>query len=204
MQYDNTLDDVVIPTHPCPPARCSQEQWDEEAAELEHIRGSFSSVAVAAADARCAWRNDPHGRYGGALAVRNLAQRGVPWSEIAAIIEDRIENVARVFCKADANVQAFIKAEQWLRTNGCPSYGKVAEATGLDKYQVFRLCERLGIKSDVVRKGPANEALIAEIKRLWEGTRQPSRMIAAQVGMSHSTVRKIIQRRGFKRGAVTT
>jgi DNA invertase Pin-like site-specific DNA recombinase len=196
------LDGVEIPQRPCPPARCSVEQWEAEAAGLDHMKGDWNEHAVEIADARCAWQNGRQGRFGGHAEAHRLAGLGLDFDAIARVLRASIQDVARQFCKADADVQAFIEAERILRTEGCPSQAEIAGRTGLSRTQVQVLCTQLGIKSEQTASMEAGggRTISAEqyerIRELKEaGT--SSRRIGAIVGVKPATVRRICTRKGW-------
>lgn len=200
-----TLDDVKIPTTPCPPARCSAEQWEEEMAELDHMRGDWSSIAVTAAEARCEYTCDSEGRYGGYDAVHRLVLKGASFDEIARIVGDTVENIVRLFCQADDDVQAFRKAEHILRTDGCPSQAEVARLSGLSRNQLSLLCSKLGIQSAQTASMQAGGGrtippeVYAKVKELREAGKSASQ-IGAIVGIKANTVTRICTRRGWVKG----
>lgn len=203
-----SLDDVVIPSTPCPPARCSVEQWEAEAAGLDYMKGDWSELAVEAAEARCEYQHDRRGRYAGYEQVHALAMKGVAFGQIARIVRDSVENVARLFCQADSDVPKFIKAEQILRTEGCPSQAEVARRSDLTRNQIQLLCGQLGIRSDYhgdMAQGGGRVITAeqyAEIKRLREQGASAAQ-IGRAVGIKANTATRICTRNGWVKGEVS-
>jgi DNA-binding CsgD family transcriptional regulator len=199
------LDDVVIPNHPCPPARCSAEQWEAEAAQLEHVRGAWSTIAVEAAEARTEYLLAENGRYAGYEAVHSLARAGASFADIARIVGDTVENVVRLFCQADEDVKAFRQAEQILRQEGCRSQAEVARRTGLSRNQLHVLCAQLGIKSMQTASMEAgggrtiSPERYAKIRTLREAGKSAAQ-IAAIVGVKPNTATRICTRNGWVKG----
>lgn len=201
-----SLDDVVIPQHPCPPARCTLEEWEAEAAQLEHLKGGWIALAVEAADARCRFNLEHgNGRYGGAQAVHDLARKGARFDEIARLVGTTIPTVARMFAQADRDVSKFLAAEELVRTQPVESYEALAQAAGLTVDQAMHFCEALGVQSEVVKRVKAGGGLkvtaeqIAKIKELREAGRSYSQ-IGRVVGLKDNTVTRICLRKGFTKG----
>jgi hypothetical protein len=214
VQYDDDLSDVVIPTTPCPPARGTVEEWEAEMASLDHVRGDYDPLAplVAAARADFTWgREQGTNRYGGADAVRRLAQAGASFERIAGYLDCTVEEIAARFTRFPEEAPKFAAAEGHLRalegelSHGL--FGKIAEATGLSFDQVKHFARNLGLTPRATQQieagggskyGPEVYDLIRKM-RVDEG--KSFGQIAKRLNMNRNTIGVICGRRGWKPAA---
>jgi hypothetical protein len=211
VQYDDDLSDVVIPTTPCPPARGTVEEWEAEMASLDHVRGDYDPLAplVAAAKADFTWgQEEGTNRYGGADAVRRLAQAGASFERIAGYLDCTVEDIAFRFTRIKDEAPKFALAEAALRAfeDGLrhDHFEAIAERTGLSLDQVKHLAQNLGLKTQAAQQleagggrkyGPEVYDLIRKM-RVDEG--KSFGQIGKRLNMNRNTIGVICGRRGWK------
>ena len=201
---EDFLADVVIPAHPCPPARHTLDEWEREAAGLDHLQLAIRERRQL--DARQAWASR-EGRWGGREIILRLAREDgmTDLDEIADFLGVTPEEVATALVAEETDERAGLLLAVVRAWKAHPDWSarQIARATGTNVNFVLRHVEQLGGKIEAVERHRAGggkkfspEAYDA-IRELREQGHSYS-AIAKRLGMRENTVARICQRRGWK------
>lgn len=147
---DEFLADVVIPDHPCPPPKSTEDEWIAEARELEHLGEAFAEDVVSfARQLKATAQASARNRFGAtAEAVKVLTRSGMTIAEAAKALGMEEHEAAGVLTRSPMDAPRVLEAEMLLRRHRDWTYPKVAarmhEPFNYDA--MARLAELLGLE----------------------------------------------------------
>ena len=192
---DEFLADVQIPAHPCPPARCTTEEWLAEAATLEHFDGAFAEALVESANRQL---HTAVGRFSKQEPIDRLLATGCTLAECAEQLGLSPVQVAAQLVRSPLDAPAYLAAEEQLRADHRAGYAECARRAGLiGRYEdpqafVKRVAVRLGLERDGRQVDP-NE--IATVVRMRDDEGMSWREIGRQLGINHATAHRLYARK---------
>lgn len=213
------LDDVVLPTTPCPPSSASIEEWEREHAdnfddspwgdsvdyetarrlsELKHaVEGSTSIVGEARAGAH---------RFEGQTEASMLSHDGMSWAEMASRTGLQVEQIARLFIRSSddwstaVDLEAFIRSDEWDGTMAA-----LTERSGWTRDRLNgSFLPLLGVTTKEaarVRAGGGHKygpEIYSAIERMRTVEGRSYGKIGKELAMERTTVAAICRRRGWK------
>lgn len=140
---EDPLAGVVIPPHPCPPAKHTLSEWYEEAATLDHLHFSPPDETRAWATAEPEAKRE---------TVLRLAREGATFPAIAERVGDDIEAVALAIAKSAKTAPQMLAVEQVSREHPDWSCRQMAMTAGTTPSYVQWLLRYLGRETDASRR----------------------------------------------------
>jgi hypothetical protein len=198
---DWSLDDVVIPDHPCPPARCSLEDWYAEAATLEHL--DFKPLWMREL-AQWQARNPQMPNAGQEVVIR-LGRAGYSFDRIAELFGCDVEDVVRPLTKSEDYIPRLLAVERCWRANPTATITLIAKLTGESPPFISRLIvSALGHvfpRTAKLNEGAGVKYGVEVYDQIKTFRHQGMSYgdIARRLNMSAAVVAKICHRQGFKK-----
>lgn len=200
---NDDLSDVVIPDHPCPPARSTLDEWEREAETLPHMRLKIQEKRFTAARDRWTNRMD---RWGGRDLVVTLAtQDGLGLDQIASLLAATPEEIAGTLVQPGedkGNVQRVLNVVRTWKANPDWSAGQIGRHCGVTTAFVTHHVNQLGGTFAAVerRKAGGGHKYPAEVYDTIRDLRAAGMsytQIEKRVGVHWNTVARICKRRGY-------
>lgn len=198
--HEWSLEDVVIPDHPCPPARCSLEEWYAEAETLDYLGLKPLWMRY-----RKAWdERDPQDPNAGADIVTTLGRVGYSFDKLAAVFECDVEAIVRPLAANDDGVERLLAVERLFRADPTKPITYYARETNETQGYVSNLLsKRLGhvfprvkqlAQGGGVKYGPE---VYEQIRHYREVQGLSYREIEKLTMIQRAVVAKICIRKGF-------
>lgn len=194
------LADVVIPDHPCPPARGGLEAWYDEALELEHLR--FAPRP----------RIEPHWwrmatRYERRQKVRELYAEGYSFDSIAEMVDVEPLEVAVPLTREADYAPQVLAIERAYQADKGASARALARRVGCNNVVAWQVLTSLGVELSSVTNYKAGggykytDAEYEALRHLREDKGMSWTQIGKRLGMPWGSAAMLYRRRYGKQKA---